>query len=265
MIGEFMTILRTLIRVVLICISTLLAGMFWSAHRITVKKHVIQTHSPDSSLTVFFISDIHRRRISKKLLNKVLAEKKHIDLVVLGGDIAEKGVPYARVRKNVEDLAQLGPIFYIWGNNDREIGEQMIRDVIKEVDGVILENVSVNIPNHPDWVITGVDDPSSGNTNVSKSLMFAEEYTYQLIAVHNPSVFHKFVNLAKPTLLMGGHTHGGQIRFGSYGLQPRGQFQQLEERAELISNGFGTTLVPLRFGAPPETHLITINYENKKG
>ena len=263
MIGEFMTILRIIIGVLFTSIGGLFTYMFWSAHRVIVKKHVLDTPQSDSSLTLFFISDIHRRRIPKKLIDKLVSEIKHLDMIVIGGDIAEKGVPAERVRKNVRDLAQLGPVYYVWGNNDREIGEKTIRDIMKDVNGVILDNCSVRIPHHPDWIISGADDPSSGKANVSKSVAFPEEYAYQLIAVHNPSVFRKFVNLGKPTLLLGGHTHGGQIRFGSFGMQPRGSLEQLDNRAELISNGFGTTLVPLRFGAPPETHLITINYQKR--
>ncbi len=256
------------IRALFICLSILLGSMFYSAHRISLKTHRMKVKSVpenDAELTVFFISDVHRRRIPKKLLNKVQSRGGSVDLVIIGGDVAEKGVPSDRVKNNVEKLSSLGPVYYVWGNNDREIGECAIRDIIAAVGGIVLDNKSVRIPGHPDWIISGADDPSSGNTNLKKAVVFEQDYTYQLVAVHNPSLFNKILRLSKPELLVGGHTHGGQIRFGPFGMQPRGEFKDHGEHAQLISNGFGTTLVPLRFGAPPETHLITIQYKKRSG
>ncbi|MDW0109100.1 metallophosphoesterase [Sporosarcina aquimarina] len=246
----------------------LFMSMFCSAHRNSVKLLRMQTnsnHLSNAELTVFFISDIHRRKVSSKLLKKVKEQNKFIDLVIIGGDLAEKGVPSSRVRSNVRQLASLGPVYYIWGNNDREIGETTIRDLISEVNGEILANKSTLIPKHPDWILSGADDPSSGNTNLQKALSYDGEYTYHLLAVHSPSLFDKAAKIADPDFMVAGHTHGGQIRLGPFGMQPRGTFVEKGGRGRLISNGFGTSLIPLRLGAPPETHLITINYEKKKG
>ncbi|MBD7906976.1 metallophosphoesterase [Sporosarcina gallistercoris] len=256
------------IRVLFACLSLLLGGMLYSAHRTSLKTHrmkVKPSSTADEALTVFFISDVHRRKIPEKLLDKVRSQKKSVDLVIIGGDVAEKGVPLERVKTNVEKLATLGPVYYVWGNNDREIGEANVREIIASVGGTILDNISVRIPEHPDWIISGADDPSSGKTNLQNAVSFEEDYMYQLIAVHNPSLFDKIKQISKPDLLVGGHTHGGQIRFGPFGMQPRGNFKHDPSCARLISNGFGTTMVPLRFGAPPETHLITIQYEKRSG
>ncbi|MGG0642725.1 metallophosphoesterase [Sporosarcina gallistercoris] len=246
----------------------LLGGMFYSAHRTSLKIHRMKVNASstaDRELTAFFISDVHRRRIPTKLLNKVRSHSSSVDLVIIGGDLAEKGVSPVRVKNNIRKLAALGPVYYVWGNNDREIGETTIRQVIADVGGTILDNRSVRIPDHPDWIISGADDPSSGNTDLQKAVSFEEDYSYQLVAVHNPSLFNKIQQISQPDLLVGGHTHGGQIRFGRFGMQPRGEFKVETSCVRLISNGFGTTLVPLRFGAPPETHLIIIRYEKRSG
>lgn len=268
MAGEYMKVLWVGLYSLLALLSTLFISMFCSARRNSVKLLQMQTSSArlsNAELNVFFISDIHRRKVSPKLLGKVKAQNKLIDLVIIGGDLAEKGVPSSRVRSNVHQLASLGPVYYIWGNNDREIGETTIREIISEVDGAILDNKSTRIPKHPDWILSGADDPSSGNTNLQKALSYNGEFTYQLLAVHSPSLFDKAAKIAAPDFMVAGHTHGGQIRLGPFGMQPRGTFVEKNGRGRLISNGFGTSLIPLRLGAPPETHLITIKYEKKKG
>lgn len=264
MAGESMKNLWIAVNVLLTGAGVLLASMVWSAHRVTVKRqHVSVAPDGDEELTIFFISDIHRRRIPGRLLQKVRRSGKPVDLVIIGGDLAEKGVPEERVQRNVKRLAGLGPIYYVWGNNDREIGEERIRAILAGTGGKVLDNESVRLSGHPDWIISGADDPSSGNANITKTASFTGVYEHQLIAVHNPSSFRKFLDIASPSLLVGGHTHGGQIRFGPFGMQPKGELKTFGSHAELISNGFGTTLVPLRFGAPPETHLITVKYKKR--
>ena len=60
--------------------------------------------------------------------------------------------------------------------------------------------------------------------------------------------------------MLAGHTHGGQIRIGKLGLLEKGSFHTNSNQAKLISNGYGTSTVPLRLGAPAECHVITITY-----
>ncbi|WJY28613.1 MULTISPECIES: metallophosphoesterase [Sporosarcina] len=246
------------------CAALVTASMLWSAKRVTVKKHAVEIDpDPDSELTVFFISDVHRRRVPGRLSEKVQQTGKSPDLVIIGGDFAEKGVPVRRVQQNAARLAEMGPVYYVWGNNDREIGEETMRSIIADVGGTILDNRTVPVASHPGWIISGADDPSSGNADLRKAVEFGGQYDFRIVVMHNPSSFGNLADMASPALLAGGHTHGGQIRVGPWGMQPKGTFRVDRRQAELISNGFGTSLVPLRFGAPPETHLITLRY--KKG
>ena len=121
----------------------------------------------EKRLTVFFISDIHRRKIDDKLLRKVWGGPE-IDIVIVGGDLAERGVPLSRIDRNVRNLALLGPIYFVWGNNDREVGEEAIRTIIDRHGGKILDNESATIPGHPDWGICGTDDPSSRKVDIGR-------------------------------------------------------------------------------------------------
>ena len=102
-----------------------IAYMYFFAKRKNVIYHsfAVQKNSQDCrELSIFFISDIHRRRIDERLLKKVRSLGL-IDIVIIGGDLAEGGVPLSTIDQNVERLSQLAPLFFIWGNNDREVGE----------------------------------------------------------------------------------------------------------------------------------------------
>lgn len=234
--------------------------MFTSAKKRNVVQHHLDVGPSNThkiKMKVFFISDIHRRKIDKKLINKI---GKDIDIVIIGGDLAEKGVPFSRISKNIRLLSQLGPIFYVWGNNDREAGEEEIRSIISRYRGVILDNENDFIPGHPSWGVCGTDDPTSENVEVGSSLQNVSRYQHIIFVSHQPKTLSELEHFFLPTLMLAGHTHGGQIRIGQLGLMEKGKFQTNNGRGKLISNGYGTSTVPMRLGAPPECHIITINY-----
>ena len=57
-------------------------------------------------------------------------------MVIIGGDLLEKGVPLDNVEKNIRQLKRLGPVFFVWGNNDYEV------DILR-FDALLL-NLGVN-------------------------------------------------------------------------------------------------------------------------
>lgn len=244
----------------------LLTGMFGYMYRLAKKRQVVH-HSMNivkdlksqNVMRLLFISDIHRRTIDKALMKKIQVYGP-LDAVIIGGDAVEAGVPIGRLKNNLRQLTSLGKSYFVWGNNDREIGEDVIRRLMKQYGVHILDNENCTLLNHPEWGICGTDDPSSGKVDIARAMTYIEKYTYTIFVSHNPSLFKKAEQFCLPTLCLGGHTHGGQIRVGSFAMHPLGAFKVHNNRAKLISNGFGTTLVPLRFGAEPETHVIEIMY-----
>lgn len=237
----------------------LLAYMFSLAHRNRVLTHTVALEgAPANKLRVFFISDIHRRRISSGLINKLRTFP--VDAVIVGGDAAEKGVPLSRVKRNFQLLATVGPLYYIFGNNDQEVGTEGLLKIIEETGGMTLVDQTLDIPGHPTWGLCGLQDPSNGMVDVDQAVASTIGYKHLILAAHNPSLFRKIEGRMEPKLMLAGHTHGGQIRLGKWGLQDLGVFQKTTNGAKLISNGFGTTMVPLRLGAKPECHVVEIHY-----
>lgn len=244
---------------VLLSATAVLAYMYELAHETRVLTHTVKVKSSSTKqLNVFFISDIHRRILPQQLIDHL--RTRSIDAVIVGGDVAEKGVPIERIQRNMCMLAAVGPLFYIFGNNDKEVGRMNILRVMEEAGATVLVDSTAAIPNHPEWGLCGMQDRNNGQVDIVKAINSAQGYERLILAVHNPSLFRKIEGQLKPELSLAGHTHGGQIRFGSWGIQDLGSFQKDENSAKLISNGYGTTKLPLRLGAKPECHVVEVHY-----
>lgn len=208
-------------------------------------------------VSIFFISDIHRRTISDKIINKV---KERANLVIIGGDLAEKGVPLERIKTNLYKLKQIGPVYFVWGNNDYEIDHDQMEKIMDELDIKVLRNTAVSFEseNGEKWSLLGVDEMSQKRDRLQLALLNAEDSNFKILISHYPSITKKILPEHGIRLVLSGHTHGGQIHILGYSPQKKGGVQQVAGTILLVSNGYGTTALPLRLGAPAECHLITI-------
>ncbi|WP_439544362.1 metallophosphoesterase [Hyphomicrobium sp.] len=85
-----------------------------------------------------------------------------------------------------------------------------------------------------------------------------------LLMVHEPDIFPEVPK--RVALTLAGHTHGGQVRvFGYAPVVPSRYGQRYlfghiveEERNLIVSAGLGCSSLPIRFGAPPEIVLVTV-------
>lgn len=238
-----------------------LMWMFVNAHLTRVlHQQIVLDESPNAMFRFLFISDVHRRKLTQRWKKKVTKE---IDIICIGGDFAERGVSTEKIRKNLQVLRSIAPIVYVWGNNDREIGESRMRELLKEVNATILDNDVVSFPNHSEWGIVGVDDPSSKRANASIAAEKAKDYPRMLYIAHSPVMLSKMVPIRRPDIAAVGHTHGGQIQLGRWSLHPKGKLVIENNRAVLISNGYGTTFLPLRWKSLPESHMIEVHYQRR--
>ncbi|WP_430001605.1 metallophosphoesterase [Metabacillus fastidiosus] len=211
-------------------------------------------------VNIFFISDIHRRKVSKRLLNQI---NKQVDFVIIGGDLTEKRVPFSRVEQNIKELVKIGPAYFVWGNNDYEVDYHSLDALLLEHGVSILDNTarSFESPSGEKLILLGVDDPTLGRDRLELALFDSEEDGFKILVSHNPVIHKKVKDTDNISFILSGHTHGGQIRFLNFGLYEKGALHQFDQYSLLVSNGYGTSGVPLRLGAPAETHLITISKE----
>ena len=236
------------------CLAVLVY-MFKQAHENNIRIHTINTVGKDETIRLFFISDTHARKINEQMIASITQP---IDCVIIGGDFVDRRTSKHIMQENIRLLKTLGPVYFVWGNNDREQGENALRQLFEKHEIKIIENESIAIKSENNVKISAVDFQFASR-GVEKVFQDCDQHSTIFIA-HNPQVFPKIHSKFKPLLSIGAHLHGGQIRLGKFGIQPHGYFAKKEGRYELVSNGYGTTLVPLRLGAKPECHLIEIKF-----
>jgi uncharacterized protein len=238
----------------------LLSYMWFEAHR--NKVDFIELTFPEfpksfGKLSIFFISDIHRRLISEKIIDEV---KGKADMVVIGGDLTEKGVPFERVAENIRRLKEIGPVYFVWGNNDYEVDYHELDALLLQEGVKILDNTAVRFESAEGEKVSllGVDDISKNRARLDLALLDADDQGFRILVSHNPGIVSKIQEDHRISLILSGHTHGGQIRFFRFGIYEKGGIRKIKETTLIVSNGYGTTALPLRLGAPAETHLITL-------
>lgn len=183
-----------------------------------------------------------------------------VDLVIIGGDLTESGVPFSRVEGNIKLLRKLGPTFFVFGNNDYEVGKNELENLLFKNNIVFLNNTSTSFTsaNGEKIVLVGVEDTSKRRDKLHHALEHTSPSDFKILVSHNPDIYKKIGPKDGISIILSGHTHGGQIRFFGLGLHEKGKLHNLENSYLLVSNGYGTTSLPLRLGAPAEANYIVL-------
>ena len=246
--------------IVLVILLALLMSVKWAFENNVLLKEI--NNSELDGLNIFFISDIHRRKINDTFISKIKQHK--IDFVFIGGDLAEGKVPLERIDSNVKKLTQLAPTFFVMGNNDYELDFEELTNIFDKYGVMMLTNESVKLSwENSELCLIGLDELNHSREKLETVLTKEKVDTpYNILLCHNPIVLNYVVEQDPIDLILCGHTHGGQIRFGPIGLYKHGAWETFKNKLVLVSNGYGTTLLPMRFGAKAQTHIIKLKKLN---
>lgn len=230
---------------------------------------------------LLFISDVHMgwmypERAVLRLREQIRAIAP--DLILWGGDLAESRTALHRFLDLVSGLRPPMGMFSAVGNNDVEhepvaallgaAGAAGIRLLVNECARIQVAGGSL--------LILGMDEPKHGTPDMNLLTTRAEPSELRILLLHSPSALQEMPDdlAAPPDLILCGHTHGGQLC--AFGLNPytvgyegglhRKNFfvtgeHQLGAARLIVSNGVGTTALPLRVGAPPQLHLVSFTNE----
>lgn len=106
-------------------------------------------------------------------------------------------------------------------------------------------------------------DPS-GIDDLPATLAHVTDDSPLILMVHEPDIFTEVPE--RVALTVAGHTHGGQVAIGGYAPLVPSRYGQRYLRGHIIedgrnlvvSAGLGCSSLPIRFGAPPEIVLVTV-------
>lgn len=248
------------IGIFLLVVIAFLLYMWKVANENNVMQHQLKLNGKQEKIRLFFISDTHLRKINPQMIHRLEGT---FDAVIIGGDFADSRTPIDRIHENLKLLTPLGPTYFVWGNNDREVGEERLRGILQEHGVSIIANDAVLLPQKNRFWLSAIEDTSTMKYSFDAAFEKVGKEDLVIFISHNPGVFARVRAKFRADLMIGGHLHGGQIRLGPYGVHPNGSYREREGVMTLVSNGYGTTLLPLRFGAKPQCHIIDIDISDK--
>src|SRR3982074_1647168 len=221
-----------------------------------------------SGLRVVQISDIHHGLF---LPQQWLAEagqqtnRLHADIVVLTGDF----VTYSRahIEPAAEILGRLRArygVLAVLGNHDFRVGADAVTAALRRKRIEVLRNQHVTVQfGGASLYFAGVDDYGYG-ADVRRAVRGIPRDAATVLLAHNPRI----ISLASRngvSLVLSGHTHGGQVNLpllGTvYGRSPQRLrykigWDRLGATQIYVSRGIGTIVLPWRLRCPAEiTHL----------
>jgi predicted MPP superfamily phosphohydrolase len=226
-------------------------------------------------LRVAVVADLHAGApyIDLAKIDRIVAltNAEDPDLVLLAGDYVIQGVIGGRhipIETTAARLATLSARFGVYaviGNHDRWEDDANITKALETAGITVLEDRAVQIGGEDGFYLVGISDYATGRRDVASALSGVPEGEHALCFTHSPDIFPDLPPAC--ALTVAGHTHGGQVRLPLLGrpivpsrFGQRYAVGTIRENGKLlfVSSGIGTSIIPVRFGVPPEISLLDI-------
>ena len=186
------------------------------------------------------------------------------DLVVITGDLTD--APIASLKEAVDELiglkSRLGT-FYIVGNHEYFHGIEETLAYLKTLGITVLQNSARQLD---DFYICGVYDLfghryGAFTPDIDRAMQNIPKEAPTLLLAHQPRYLYELKEHT-PSLILSGHTHGGQIWPFGYLVslvQPylKGLHVIGENRHIYVNSGIGFWGPPMRLGSSAEITIIT--------
>lgn len=227
-------------------------------------------------LKIAYASDIHYGFLLGEERVKQLAERinaLHADIVLLGGDYGEHStgaVKFFQLRPGFKaNIAVLGA----FGNHDRVLPEENMEKLAQAMrdDGVIpvLNDAYLLSRNGKQIAFASTDDFFNGTPDLERVAGLCKNADFTVYFPHNPDILPETQDMPGGPfyqLAICGHTHGGQVAVCGKAIKSSSIYRNRflsgwfkEAGADiLVSNGVGTSGLPVRLGARPQIHLLTM-------
>lgn len=249
-------------------------------------------------LKIVMIGDVHggSNNVTEEKLRQVVAlsNEQKPDLVVLLGDyvsqqqfprkpIRERDLrmPVASIADSLAGLEATYGVFAVLGNHDGWHGADRVAAEFKRVGYRILQHEVAAIEKDGARLrIFGMTDHLSltkgwvATSKEAKALMETSGTGEIIVLQHSPDILQvisgEYSISPDLRLMLAAHTHGGQVVFPLIGapMVPSGYGQKYvrghirdNDVDMFVTSGLGTSVLPFRFGVPPEIAVLTIRPE----
>jgi len=258
-----------------------------STRRLAVVEYSVPV-SPDSRINgekLLFFADLHWDGTGTELIpvfNQAIAEIKPRWLV-FGGDLVTYSCHFSSA---VGFLQQLDTserhCIAVYGNWDRRrkfwFPHRTCCELYARAGFKLLTNESVCLDGIKFW---GVDDPRLGHPDLTGLFdpAIEKQHDFTCFVTHNTELTIEFDPdelLSQCQLILGGHSHAGQIRIPGFGaimtssrywkLFEYGQYRHKQPQCDfIITSGIGTSRIPFRLFCEPEIVIINFFSETEQG
>ncbi|MDT5159575.1 MAG: uncharacterized protein QOH51_3932 [Acidobacteriota bacterium] len=217
------------------------------------------------------VSDVHHGRlVSIEEVRRVvgLANETRADLVALTGDYTTALRQY--VEPCAEALAELSAPDGVWavlGNHDHKTDGPLTAGALVRRGINVLTNTNTVLRRGADALqLAGVDDWGWGKADFARTMRGVDLKRPSILLAHEPMALD-VPETRGVSLILSGHTHGGQISLPLVGSPAayvwkhlkymRGMYES-EGTQLYVSRGTGMIGVPVRIGARPEVAVLRL-------
>lgn len=265
------------------------AGDAWlvEPRRVQFTYHAVnEGTSPEQRAARFVpITDLHLHDVGR-MHRRIAARVNRVrpDFPVFTGDSLERSDDLPVLEEFLALLDRRTPGYAVVGNWEHrgEVDLDGLAAAYRRANVRLLVNeTAVHEVEGRSLLVTGLDDLVGGHPDQGRAFLGVPAADAHLLLAHCPAQRDRLwmpsqpelatlpdpppVNVPRITLMLSGHTHGGQVNLLGWapmlppgsGRYVRGWFR--DPGVPLyVSRGIGTTIAPVRFGAPPEVAVFTM-------
>ncbi|KQY34099.1 metallophosphoesterase [Rhizobium sp. Root483D2] len=253
-----------------------------------VRYHLMPENWPAGlKLRLVILADIHACRpfMSPRRIGDICAQANALngDMILLLGDfLSGMRMGGHRVTSNewADELARLAAplgVHAVMGNHDwiddpdamiAGAGPTIVHKALASINVPVYENRATRFEKDGQgfWLAGLADQigPRIGLDDLPGTLAQVTDEAPVILMAHEPDVFPEVPDRVAVTL--SGHTHGGQIRLFGYSPVVPSRFRNRyayghvveDGRNLIVSGGLGCSIMPVRFGSPPEIVIVEL-------
>lgn len=235
--------------------------------------HVAAWPAAQAPVRIALLSDLHIAGpdMPPQRLARIVAgvNAQHPDLILIAGDfVSDKRLATRRysTAETVEPLRRLTSTlgtFAVLGNHDHWRDAAAFRTALPKVGIRLIDNNAVAAG---PLTIIGIDDDFTHHADPARAFAATRELAGpRIVLTHSPDIIPSLPE--RVALITAGHTHCGQIALPWLG--PIATMSRYGKRFAcglindngqqiIVGAGLGTSIAPLRIGAPPDYWIVTL-------